>query len=221
MVGDTLVELLGPIADLLLPAIYASFMIGTAVLLALADRRPARRLWLVGLFSGLVVVTLVGAPLLPFVDMNKYADSTDEEFTYYEIRMVDAEGTELRYDTRAIPPVKGGTRHSRLGGLMVESYSDGERLEMARFLFDSAVEYRAEVEADEARRLERLQAPRYVDSEPWTREDLADVEPFRSIRIYEVTLVYEDDNTGIASRDERERLRIDPATGAIEEGGSS
>lgn len=221
MVGDTLVELLGPIADLLLPAIYASFMIGTAVSLALADRRLARRVWLVGLFSGLVVVTLVGAPLLPFVDMNKYADSTDEEFTYHEIRMVDGDGTELRYDTRAIPPVKGGTRHSRLGGLMVESYSDEERLAMARFLFDSAVEYRAEVEADDPRRLERLAAPRYVDSEPWTRDDLAEMGPFRSIRIYEVTLVYEDDDTGIADRDERERLRIDPATGAVEERGSS
>lgn len=221
MVADALADLLAPIADLLLPAVYASFVIGTAALLALADRPPARRLWLVGLFSGLVVVTLVGAPLLPFVDMNKYADSTDEEFTYYEIRMVDGDGTELRYDTRAIPPVKGGTRHSRLGGLLVESYSEAERLEMARFLFDSAVEYRAAVEADEPRRLERLQAPRYVDSEPWTREDLADVKPFRSIRVYEVTLVYEDDNTGIASRDERERLRIDPATGAAEERGSS
>lgn len=221
MVGDTLVELLKPIADLLLLAIYVSFMIGTAVLLALADRPLARRVWLVGLFSGLVVVTLVGAPLLPFVDMNKYADSTDEEFTYHEIKIVDGDGTELRYDTRAIPPVKGGTRHSRLGGLMVEVHTDEERLEMARFLFDSAVEYRAEVEADEPRWLERLQAPRYVDSEPWTREDLADMGPFRSIRIYEVTLVYEDDNTGIADQDERERLRIDPATGTIEERGSS
>lgn len=221
MVGDTLVELLGPIADRLLPAIYVSFVAGTVVLLALADRPLARRLWLVGLFSGLVVVTLVGAPLLPFVDMNKYADSTDEEFTYYEIRMVDGDGTELPYDTRAIPPVKGGTRHSRLGGLMVGSYSDAERLEMARFLFDSAVAYRDEVETDDQRHLERLEAPRYVDSEPWTREDLADVGPFRSIRIYEVTLVYEDDNSGIASRDDQERLRIDPATGTIEERGSS
>lgn len=221
MLRDTLVELLGPIAELLLPAIYVSFMLGTAVLLALAERPPARRLWLVGLFSGVVVVTLVGAPLLPFVDMNKYADSTDEEFTYYEIRMVDGDGTELRYDTRAIPPVKGGTRHSRLGGLMVASDSDAERLELARFLFDSAVDYRAEVEADEPRRLERLQAPRYVDSEPWTGEDLEDMGPFRSLRVYEVTLVYEEDNTGIASRDERERLRIDPATERIEERGSS
>lgn len=221
MVADALVDLLAPVADSLLPAVYVSFVVGTAALLALADRRIARRVWLVGLFSGLVVVTLVGAPLLPFVDMNKYADSTDEEFTYYEIRMVDGNGTELRYDTRAIPPVKGGTRHSRLAGLMVESYSEAERLEMATFLFERAVAYRAEVEADEPRPLERLQAPRYVDSEPWTREDLEGAGPFETIRIYERTIVYEDDNTGIAALHERERVEIDPAAGTVDERGGA
>lgn len=221
MVGDIIVDLLGPIADLLLPAIYVSFLAGTAVLLALADRPLARRVWLVGLFSGLVVVTLVGAPLLPFVDMNKYADSTDEEFTHYEIRMVDENGTELRYDTRAIPPVKGGTRHSRLGAMMVESYSEEKRLELARFLFESAVDYRAEVESGGSRPLERLEAPRYVDSEPWTRQDLSPMGSFESIRIYERTIVYEEDNSGIASHEERERLEFDPETGTVVERGAS
>jgi hypothetical protein len=194
--------------DVLFPAVYVLFFLGTLGVLAFAHRRLARQVWLAGFFATLLAVTLVGMPLLPVVDMHKFAQPTDEEETYYEIRVVDAAGDEIRFDDRATPPVTG-TRTSSVGGLIAEEYTDEERLEMGEFYVEPAQEYRAEVESGERSVTERLQPPRYVDDREWTADELESYEEFEAIRVYERTVTYTDDNTAVASNEDQPRVTID------------
>ena len=216
MITDALVDALSPFADLILPGFYLAFLGGTLLLLVLKERPYARRLWLGAFLSSLLVVTVLGAPILPVVDMHKFPEPTPEEQTYHELRVVDAEGDEIRYDTRAVPPMQG-TRTSRLGRWMVERYDDQRRLEMAGFLLREAEEYRAALLTDGRRPLERLQPPRYVDEERWTAAEVRELSRFESIRVYRHTVVFSEDSTGIESKDTELRLEVNPRAETIEE----
>ncbi|MDG5820258.1 hypothetical protein [Natronococcus sp. A-GB7] len=201
---------------LLFPVVYVLFFLGTLGILAVARRQYAREVWLAGFFATLLAVTLVGMPLLPVVDMHKFAQPSEEEETYYEIRMVDAAGNELRVDDRATPPVTG-TRTSTVAGQLAEGYTDDQRLEMGEFYLANAREHRQAVESGERSVTDRLQPPRYVDDEAWTAAELREYEAFEAIRIYEHTVVYSDDNTAVESNEERLRVTIDPTDGTVTE----
>jgi hypothetical protein len=216
VITDQLVDALSPFADLILPGFYLAFLGGTLLILVLKHRAYARRLWLTGFLSSLLVVTLLGAPILPVVDMHKFPDPSPEERTYHELRVVDADGEEVRYDARAVPPMQG-TRTSRLGRWMVEDYSDEKRLEIAGFLIREAEEYRASLLAGGRAPIERLQPPRYVDEERWTAAEVRDLSRFESIRVYRHTIVYDEDSTGIESRETELRLEVTPGDDTIEE----
>lgn len=215
MITDQIVEALSPFADIILPGFYLAFLGGTLLMLVLKHRAFARRLWLAGFLSTLLVVTVLGAPILPVVDMHKFSQPSPEERTYHEVRVVDADGTEIRYDTRAVPPMQG-TRTSGLGRWMVERFDDERRLEMATFLLSEAEEYRAELLAGERGGLERLQPPRYVDESRWTAADVRGLERFESIRVYRHTIVFSEDSTEIESSETELRLEVDPGDGTIE-----
>lgn len=216
MITDVLVDALSPFADLVLPGFYLAFLGGTLAMLALKNRAFARRIWLAGFLSSLLVVTALGAPILPVVEMHKFPEPTPEEQTYHEIRVVDADGTEIRYDTRAVPPMQG-TRTSRLGRWMVERYDDERRLELAAFLLAEAEEYRAELLSDGRDPADRLDPPRYVDAERWTAADVRGLSEFESIRVYRHTVVFSEDSTEIASRETELRLEVTPSDDSIEE----
>lgn len=216
MITDLVVDALSPYGDLILPGFYVAFFAGTLVLLALSDREMARRVWLAGFLSVLVVITVLGAPVLPVVDMHKFSQPTPEERTYHEFRVVDADGEEIRYDTRAIPPMQG-TRTSSLGYSMIERYDDERRLELAAFMLKHAREYRANVEAGGPSAVERLQPPRYVDEERWTAADLAGLSMFESLRVYRHTIVFSADSTEIESKETTLELEVTPGDGTIKE----
>jgi hypothetical protein len=211
--------LVAPLSEgtqLLFPVVYVLFFLGTLGILAFARRQYAREVWLAGFFAMLLAVTLVGMPLLPVVDMHKFAQPSDEEETYYEVRMVDAAGNELRFDDRATPPVTG-TRTSTVAGQLAEEYTDEQRLEMGEFYLENAREHRQAVEDGDRSVTDRLQPPRYVDDRAWTAAELEEYEPFEAIRIYERTVVYSDDNTAVESNEERPRVTIDPTDGTVTE----
>ncbi|WP_293033411.1 hypothetical protein [Natronococcus sp.] len=207
---------LSDITTVLFPAVYVLFFLGTLGVLAFASRRYARKVWLAGFFATLLVVTLVGMPLLPVVDMHKFAQPSAEEETYYEVRVVDASGEELRFDDRATPPTTG-TRTSTVAGQMADEYTDEQRLEMGEFYLENAREHRQMVESGDRSVTDRLQPPRYVDDRAWTATELEEHEPFEAIRIYERTVVYSDDNTAVETNEERPRVTIDPTDGTVTE----
>ncbi|MDG5818051.1 hypothetical protein [Natronococcus sp. A-GB7] len=207
---------LSDITTILFPTVYVLFFLGTLGVLAFARRRYAREVWLAGFFTTLLAVTLVGMPLLPVVDMHKFAQPSEEEETYYEIRMVDAAGEELRFDDRSTPPTTG-TRTSTVAGQMADEYTDEQRLEMGEFYLANAREHRQAVESGDRSVTDRLQPPRYVDDRAWTAAELEGYDSFEAIRIYERTVIYSDDNTAVESNEERPRVTIDPTDGTVTE----
>lgn len=211
-----MIDTVAQFRDIIFVSIYVSFFLGTIVVLAFADRRVARRVWLVGFFATLVVVTAVGMSLLPVVEMHKFSQPSSEEMTYYELRIVDANGTEIEYDDRAAPPMTG-TRTSTIGGEIANDYTDDERLEMGEFYLSKATAYRHDLESGERSATERLQPPRYVDDEGWTAEELEAYEEFEALRVYERTVTYTDDNTAVESNDEQLRVTIDVADETVTE----
>ncbi|MFP9190323.1 hypothetical protein ACLI4Q_01465 [Natrialbaceae archaeon A-CW1-1] len=211
-----MLEFLSQFTDIIFPAVYILFFIGTLGVLALAHWGVVRQVWLAGFFATLIAVTLVGMPLLPVVEMHKFAQPSDEEETYYEIRVVDAAGNEIELDDRATPPMTG-TRTSTVAGEMANDYTDEERLELGAFYLETIQEYRGMIEAGGPPAYERLQPPRYVDDHQWTADELEDYEEFEAIHIYERTVIYTDDNTAVASNEERHRVTIDVANETVTE----
>lgn len=216
MITDAVVDALSPFAEFILPGFYVAFVGGTLLMLALADRRFARRLWLGGFLSALLVVTVLGAPIVPVVDMHKFAEPTPEEQTYHELRVVDGDGREIRYDMRAVPPVQG-TRTSALGYRMEHRYDDERRLELAAFLIREAEEYREAVLAG-PRLHERFEPPRYVDEARWTPATVSGMSSFESIRVYRHTIVFSPDSTAIESKETALALEVTPGDGTVESG---
>lgn len=202
--------------DVLFPAVYVLFFLGTILALLFANRRRMRQVWLAGFFATLLAVTAVGMPLFPVVEMHKFSQPSDEEVTYYELRVVDVNGTELPYDDRATPPVMG-TRTSSVAGKIAADYTDAERLEMGEFYLENARTYRDEVESGNRSALERLQPPRYVDEPRWNADDLESYDEFTALRVYERTLTFSDDNAEVASSEERLRVTIDVADSTVTE----
>ncbi|WIV66036.1 hypothetical protein [Natrialbaceae archaeon AArc-T1-2] len=202
--------------ELVFLTFYVSFFVGTITILVLAHRRMARELWLGAFFAALIAVTIVGTPLLPVVDMHKFAQPSEEERVYYEPRVVDDAGNELYYDYRAIPPTTA-SRSSTVLDRTVHEYNETERLEIGEFYLFNANEYRAEVESGDRSIAERFQPPRYVDDEQWTAEELEGHGEFVTIRIYERTITHTDDTSEIESNEEELVLTIDLANETITE----
>lgn len=211
-----LLDSLSNLTAIIFPAVYVLFFLGTVAVLAFARRQYAREVWLAGFFTTLLAVTLVGMPLLPVVDMHKFAQPSEEEETYYEIRFVDASGEELWFDDRSTPPTTG-TRTSTVAGQMADEYTDEQRLEMGEFYLENAREHRQAVESGDRSVTDRLRPPRYVDDRGWTAAELEEYDSFEAIRIYERTVIYSDDNTAVETNEERPRVTIDPTDGTVTE----
>ncbi|MDQ2050212.1 hypothetical protein RBH26_06910 [Natronolimnohabitans sp. A-GB9] len=205
-----MIDAIAQFRDVIFVSVYVLFFLGSLGALALANRSVLRRIWLVGFFSTLLVVTAVGMPLLPVVEMHKFAQPSEEEMTYYEIHVVDADGQEIELDDRATPPLTG-TRTSSVGGELAEEYSDAERMEMGEFYLEHVREYRQAVESGDRSVTERLQPPRYVDDPAWTTDQLSEYEAFESIRVYERTVIYAEDDSSVESNEKRLRLTVDVA----------
>jgi len=207
MVRGQLFDLLSPFADLIYAIFFISFFIGTALLLFI-DRQIARRAWIAAFLSVLIVVTVLGVPMFPVVDMHKFASpNLEEDRTIHELHIVDEEGNEIRYDTRAAPPVKG-TRTSGLAGDMVYEYTDQERLDMATFLVDRAEKHRLDIQNGGAFIFEWFQPPRYVDSQKWSHNTITGMSEFESIRVYERDMVYSENNTELQTVSKELKLEI-------------
>ena len=205
-----MIDHLAPFTEIIFPTVYVLFFLGTLLCLVFAHRRIARQVWLAGFFSTLLAVTLVGMPLMPVVDMHKFAEPNDEERIYYEVRIVDAAGDEIEYDDRATPPTSG-SRTSTIAGDMAAEYDDEERVAMAEFFISNAEEYRTEIESGGPPAYERLQPPRYVDDERWTADELTEYEEFEAVRVYERTVTFTDDTTAVESNEEQFLLTVNVA----------
>lgn len=211
-----MIESLPDISVLVRLTAYILFIGGTIFTFIFSACRYVKEFYLSIFLTGLFAVTLVGIPMFPFIEMHKFAHTHDDDHSYHEITIVDEQGNELEYDSRAAPPVQG-TRVTHLATSMANEYSDEERLKIASFLLSNANEYKESVRRGDHKSLQaRLSAPRYVDDSRWTQADLDGVSEFQSIRIYERTIQYSDDNSEVANSSRQLILEVD-SNGTIQE----
>ncbi|USZ70853.1 hypothetical protein [Natronosalvus halobius] len=211
-----MLEYIKPFTDIVFPAVYILFFIGTIGVLAFANRSIAKKVWLACFFALLVAVTVVGMTVMPVVEMHKYSQPNSDEMTYYEVRIVDSAGNEIELDDRATPPMTG-SRTSSVGQKMAYQYDDEERMEMGRFYIEKVNRYRATIESGGPPIYTALEPPRYVDDQQWTAEQLKNYEEFESVRIYERTIVVNEDNDAVERNEETHLVTIDIANETVTE----
>lgn len=185
--------------------------VGLAAVVAVvfAHRPGVRPAFLAGFFSLLVVVNAVGLPVLPFMHWQKFSDVSDAETTFYDFRVVTADGAEVRFDPRSVTNVDGV--YMVLVTDEMRTADDDRRAELSAYMLERARIHRTKVETRSP--LHYLRFPPHSLSE-WTVGELDGHAPFVGIRTYERTLVFADDGTSIVSDTEVLVFEyVDPANG--------
>jgi hypothetical protein len=192
---------LGPVAAAVreqLPFIPALVVAGVAVAavvaVALSDRPGVRPAFLSLFFSGLLVVNLVGLPVLPFMHWHKFTDVQSPERTFYDYRLVTADGSEVRFEERSLTNVDGAYMILITDEMRVAD--DARRSELSAYMLERARIHRVKVE--ERSPLHYLRFPPH-SLEEWTADELAGHAEFVGLRTYERTVVLTDEGTGVVS----------------------
>lgn len=162
-----------------------------------ANRRRARRLFIVAVIIGFVVSTNVGVISPPFGSYRYFSTPAERTQTQYHVKLVDGDGDELRYPSDAAPPGRVGTQAAR----MLQTYSERERVRTAAFLLRSAREHRRAI-ADGISPVEwiRYRTSRFLPklgTPVWTPERLENYGRIEGIRVYRVEIRTADDGLSI------------------------
>lgn len=187
--------------DLLGVAVFASFFAGTALAIYLAHRRWIRATFLSCFFAASVVIGLTGGFLWPFFGWGLYAQRAQETIAFYELRVADREGNEIKLDARAAPPSLA-TPLNRLAA-KIAAKDANFRDEVSRFLLIRARSYRHQVERDGSGAGPLWKFPPHQGGVLWTRAHLASLGRLQMVRVYRVEAHFSEDGTRLLSRSDR------------------
>lgn len=197
---DVLVEFSG----LLVPLFFVGFVLFSVVSIWLGDRTVVRRTYLAALLAGLVVTNLF-VPFVPYpmTHWNKFSEPRPAERTEHEVRVIDSDGDEIRFEEAAVLRADGGISPWYLTGWFVDDsrLSAAERAIAAQYVLDRANEYRLELANRSFVHLLRF-PPHSGTVDRWTPELLAEYDRFVGLRVYRVELTTTADGTRLASYSE-------------------
>lgn len=152
-------------------------------------------------FIFLIIPGFTGVASWPFFPWQLYENAGPTETTFYEMRVVDDEGTEIRYDARAAHPIVGAIsrRYARnIAGAGWNPYPPLEARIQSCYFLDKAIEYR---ERDLQSKHPQL-VPRHQRDYEWTRSKLAGMGEFTALRVYRVDVDIAENGTKINSATE-------------------
>jgi hypothetical protein len=177
-------------------AVFFGFFAVALVALMLRDRKHIRPLF------GLFIVTLIlGSSLtaiqpIPVINANEYTVISPEQYTHYDLRVVDADGDELPYDPRAMRPnlqneeLAENLGKKRTGSNKTEiAYTRAERRQISGFLLEEAREYRHDVKTGSYPRSVFTFPPHHVRGH-WSASDLSNTSEFVGIRVYRMDVTF-------------------------------
>lgn len=214
MVFQSLIELLRPFAEFVLPLIFFGFFAAAGVAIHYNRNPTVRRTFTIGFVVVLFLFQTTVIPLTvpPFTTWHKFSETWDRERIEYEFRVVDADGNELEFDEKSTLAFDG-VRMTGLHHQMMNEYSEDDKREAARFLLESAREYRAAVERGNPQRglvltdggipprhLTRFPAHGHVDT--WTPGVTENYSEFVGVRLYRMTIETSDDGSEVVSYSE-------------------
>jgi hypothetical protein len=195
------------------PLFVVGFFAAAIVAVAFGTTPAVRRTYLAGFFTVFITVNLfVSAIPAPVVHWHKFSGVRDETQTDYEIRIVDAGGDEIAYDSKATLGANGIVLTDLLREMRTE-HSEAENREVFAYLFEKAQRYRDNVERRPPSRF--LRFPPHSTTDVWTPETLDDVGEFVELRVYRVDLEVSSDGREVVSHEEQLVMAYDAPTERI------
>lgn len=205
---NSLIESVRPYRHIVVPGFFFGFFAVAFTAIVLGSRWQARPAFLVSVFVLLLVFNFVlPMALSPFVAWSQFSNPTPETVQHDEIRIVDANGKELKMDNRATLTFDGISM-APLTSAMVEEYDEDRNEAVTRHLLNESEAYRHEVNSRSASRFFKF--PHHGLTNTWTPEVLEEYDEFVGIRIYRMTFVTSADGTEIEHYEERVLLEIYP-----------
>lgn len=210
----SLVQFLRPYAEFILPLAFFGFFLAAGLAIYYRRNRRVVTSFLAGfLVVMLLFQTVMPVVVTPFMNWHKFSNPREPTEVRHEIRVVDADGNELRYDNEATLAFNG-VRMSALHRQMREEYSEERNREVARFLLERAREYRTQVERGTPRRgatwteegvrpSRAIRFPAHGHTSTWTADQLSEYSEFVGIRLYRMEVVTSEDGTEVVSYTER------------------
>lgn len=170
------------------------FFVGFFTLAALAvvfhKNKRVVSVYLLAFYTCQAATGIVGT-VWPICSGRLYPRVEPTERKYYEIRVVDSNGQELKYDARALNLTTATWLH-RLPGDM-QGYTDEQNQELERYLLQKARGYRQVVERGALRIATLLKFPSHQFGFRWTKAMLHRYAEFTEIRRYRVRAVLSTD----------------------------
>jgi len=194
------VELLRPYSSFILPAVFLGFFVAAAVAIGFYGRWRVRHAFVTCFFVALLLFNFV-VPMapLPFMSWGHFAEPTTETETYFEFRLVDESGREVKMDSRLTIEFDTISTGSLRRSMRTE-YGDEKNEAISRYLLSQASVYRSQV--GEQPLHERVRYPSHSMTSVWTPELLEAYDSFIGIRIYNMTFVTSGDGTDLVRYEE-------------------
>ncbi|WP_252698658.1 hypothetical protein [Natronosalvus vescus] len=169
-----------------------------------SDMKRVRKAYITYLLVGIVIVSIVGVELLPFVHLHKFIDSPDPVDSNTEVRLFDEDGNEIVYDARASPPLTEPMT-GRLARYSLEK-NPSSKGEFFDHLLLNACEFRNEgIETGTRSTVEGSFPPHHFDYK-WNTAELANFGDIEGIVVYTVTIESSSDGREVISREEERQF---------------
>lgn len=203
--GNSAIQMLGPIKNLLLPYKSLVFiLVGVAFVVALSisirkyNSKRVRSVFLVFFFSCLLLTTLGGQHVLPFTQWHKFSTTGETEASHHTVQLITESGERVPIDKG----VMEGMVWRKLASLMVTDYNQTERENAAQEVVLLSNEHRNETLRDQPfDALSLLSFPSHgFGSTDWKASMLEENGRFVGMTVVQVDLSISKDGRKLESR---------------------
>lgn len=178
---------------------FVVFIVVTIVATVLSKRMIVRRIYVVGLVAIILYCGLSGANHYPFISWHLFGYRAEPLIDFFELRVADEQGKELKYDARAVRPSLASPIR-RLALKMAEMRSD-QFVELSIFLTNEARLYYIQPPI-----LDELKFPPHQIGYKWKDTDIGI--PV-GLRIYRVEVQFSEDGREVIATTETLARSID------------
>ena len=161
-----------------------AFFIVASFVIFFRNNEQSRRVFLIIFFLLVLVPGLTGRTSWPFFSWHLYGIQQDDTFKYYEMRVSDGAGNELKYDARAVRPSLATP--IRRYAAQIASADPNDQTELLKFFLEEAQEYQGKLEQSPPNFFRFLKFPDHQYGYRWPDAELSDLGPIESIKIYKV-----------------------------------
>lgn len=189
--------------------LFIGFFTSAGLLIFFSNVDRTDNLLLLVIFVPFIAAGLGGITAWPMFSWHLYPEPLPQEQQYHEFRVVDAQGTELKYDARAAPPAIP-TPMNRHAETLATEFDRSERQQAGCFFLQRADSYRGQVGNKSFWRYAEF--PPHQFGYEWTPERLDGLGPIVELRIYRVTQTISPDGTEIQSQTESQVYSLNQTT---------